>query len=242
MERHVGAQRSWLGHNNIQKVSNVTFSKHLKQLIWWSHQGGVGSTTQWPTLRVWQKGWNKPAAKSSLWWSLFPIYEGEAPQTPEFIYEKMSIYSYTFKLLLPPKYSPFDTIHLLRCFSTALNSVWTHRFWCLSMLPPFFVSSLPYQPNVSLWGLFHLGKQTNKKSHSQGDQLNRESRAQGSCHFLVKNCWALSVVGTGTLINHPSWKGKMCLESSKKVHWSRTQPLTTTPIGTLIQMGSYNTH
>ena len=35
---------------------------------------------------------------------------------------------YNFKLQSPSKYSPFDTIHLLRHFSTPQNSVWTYRF------------------------------------------------------------------------------------------------------------------
>ena len=34
------------------------------------------------------------------------------PQTPEFIYGQLNIYSYIFKLLAPSKYSPCDAIHL----------------------------------------------------------------------------------------------------------------------------------
>ena len=54
---------------------------------------------------------------------IFPdtIYEGAKKM--EFIYKKLCIYSYMFKLQSPSKYSPFDAIHLLRhFFSTAQNS------------------------------------------------------------------------------------------------------------------------
>ena len=39
------------------------------------------------------------------------------------------------------------------------SSFWTCQFWCLLVFLPFFVSPLPYQQNVSLWGLFSLRKQ-----------------------------------------------------------------------------------
>ena len=45
-----------------------------------------------------------------------------SPIKPEFIYKKMCIYSYMFKVQSPSKYSPFDAIHLLRLFSIAQNS------------------------------------------------------------------------------------------------------------------------
>ena len=38
------------------------------------------------------------------------------PKTPKFIYQKLCIYYYKFKLQSPSKHSPFDTIHLSRCF------------------------------------------------------------------------------------------------------------------------------
>ena len=46
----------------------------------------------------------------------FQIYKGE-PKNLEFIYEKLCIYSYIFKLHSPSKYSPFDTLCLSRHFS-----------------------------------------------------------------------------------------------------------------------------
>ena len=44
-------------------------------------------------------------------------------------------------------------------FSTAQNRFWTHWFWCLLVLLPFFASPLPHQQNISLWGCFPSGKQ-----------------------------------------------------------------------------------
>ena len=69
----------------------------------------------------------------------------------------------------------------------------------LSVWMPFsasagFVSLVPHQGNISLWGLFHLG---NRKSLRQ-DLVNREGGA-GDMPFLVKNCWSLSPVWAGVL-------------------------------------------
>ena len=50
------------------------------------------------------------------------LYTGGTPKT-EFIYKKLCIYSYMFKLQLPSKYSTFDAIHLSRIFSTLLKTV-----------------------------------------------------------------------------------------------------------------------
>ena len=77
----------------------------------------------------------------------------------QFIYKKLCIYSYTFKLQSPSKYSSFDAIHLLRRFFHCSDSFWTHWFLCLLVLLPFFVSLLPHQQNVSIWGHFSSGKQ-----------------------------------------------------------------------------------
>ena len=53
-----------------------------------------------------------------------------------------------------------------RDFSPLL-SLWTHRFWCLLVLLLSFVSPLPHQQSISLWGFFSSRK-TNKKYHSGG--------------------------------------------------------------------------
>ena len=76
----------------------------------------------------------------------------------EIYLEKLCIYSYMLKLQSPSEYFPFDAIHLGDFFfCNAQNSFWIHRFWCLLVLLPFFVSLLPHQQNISLWGFFHLG-------------------------------------------------------------------------------------
>ena len=53
-----------------------------------------------------------------------------------------------------------STLHFMRYtywdfFFTAKNSFWTHWFWCLLVLLPLFVSPLPHEQNISLWGIFH---------------------------------------------------------------------------------------
>ena len=152
----------------------------------------------------------------------------------EFIYKKLCIYSYMFKLQSPSKYSPFEEIHLSRLFSTAQNSFWIRWFWCLLVLLPFFVSPLPHWQNVSLWGFFIQGI---KKKLPRWIRVNRENGARGPHCFLVKNYWTLSMVWAGVLVSHPSWNGRMRWVF-KKIHWSWMQPLTTPPAGTLTQMGS----
>ena len=119
--------------------------------------------------------------------------------------------------------------------STAQHSVWTCQFWGFSVLLPFFVSSLPHQRSVYLWGLFSLGETS--KNHSGQYQINREGGAQGSFH-----CWSKTAedCGVGRFTRKPpSWNGQMHWKSfPEKFHWGWTQPLTTTPASTLIQMGS----
>ena len=98
-----------------------------------------------------------------------------SPKTQEFIYKKLCIYSYMFKLQLPSKYPPFDAIHLWRCF-----------FHCSKQ----FVSFLILMPfSVSAIFLFHSSTLTkclplrtffiweNKKSQLGWDQVNREGGA-----------------------------------------------------------------
>ena len=65
-----------------------------------------------------------------------------------------------FKLQSLSKYSPFDVIHLLRCFSIAQNSFWTCQFWCLSVLLPFLSSHLFHvDKTFSSEDFFHPWKQ-----------------------------------------------------------------------------------
>ena len=137
----------------------------------------------------------------------------------EFIYKELCVYSYMFKLQSSSKHSPFDAIYLLRLFSTAQNSFWTHWVWCLLILLSFFVSPLPIQQNISLWGLFFFIQRHNKKSCLGWDQVNREGHAIFAIIVMlsfVKNCWTLSTLWAGVLINHTSWNGQMCWKSLQK--------------------------
>ena len=136
-----------------------------------------------------------------------------------------------------------STLHLTQYtyqydFFTARNSFWTRWFWCLLVLLLFFLSPLPHQQNVSLWGLFSSGETNKQKRVVQGEIGWIGRVGYGVMLFWVKNCWTLCRVWAGVPVNHPSWNGQTLWKSSKKPHWSWTQPLTTTPAGTLIQMGS----
>ena len=162
------------------------------------------------------------------------IYEGGLKNL-EFIYKKFCIYSYIWKLQSPSKYSPFDVIRLLRLFSTAQKQFLDLLILMLFSVSAFFVSPLPYRQNIFLWRLFSSGK--TKKSCSGRDQVNVEGGPwESSCFgqkLLNTQC------GVGWCARKPpitKW-ANILKESSKPVHRSRTQPLTTTPTGALIQMG-----
>ena len=124
---------------------------------------------------------------------------------PEFIYKKLCI-------LRCLNFSHFQsTFHLMqytcRDFPTAQNSFWTHRFWCLLVFLPFFVSPLPQWQNVPLWGLFSFRKI--KKSYLGWGQVNRKSGAWGPCYFGQK------LLNTQYETSHHEM-GKALKESSKK--------------------------
>ena len=107
------------------------------------------------------------------------IYEGGPPKT-EFIYKKLCIYSYTFKLQSPSKYSPFDTIYLWRHFF-----YFSKQFLNSSMLMPFSASAIfcfTFSTSATHFSLrtFFI-RQTKKKSLSQWDGVNRRGGAWASC-------------------------------------------------------------
>ena len=156
----------------------------------------------------------------------FLLYE-EGPRNPGTFKWKIVYYPYMFKLQSPSKYSPFDAIHLLRLFPTAQNSFWTCWFWCLLVLRLFFVSPLPHQQKYFpvrtffIWG--------NKKQVTWG-VIGWIGRVRHRGHAVFGQ--------VPSFVNHPSWNGQTCWNSLQKIHWSWTQPLTTMPAGTLLQMGS----
>ena len=48
---------------------------------------------------------------------------GDLPKKQNLFVKEIVYYSYMFKLQSPPKYSPFDAIHLSRCFFPLLKTV-----------------------------------------------------------------------------------------------------------------------
>ena len=99
-------------------------------------------------------------------------------------------------------------------FSTAQNSFWTCQCWCHLVLLPFSASLIPYWQNVSLWGLFSFRK--TRKSRSGQDQVNRKGGVWGTV-FFGQNCWTLTVVRAGALVNHSSWDGQTYWKSLQKI-------------------------
>ena len=137
-----------------------------------------------------------------------------------------------------------STLHLMQytyqdIFSNCSKQFWTHGFWCLLVLLPFFVSCLPHQQNFSIWGLFS-SKETNK-SRSGKDRVNREGGAWRSCHFWSKSAEHSAKCGqVRSQITHHEM-GKHAVSSKKfteakhslsqqhqLVHWYRWVPRTLT--------------
>ena len=76
----------------------------------------------------------------------------------EFIYKKLCIYSYMFKLHSPSKCSAFDARHLSRHSFHHSKQFLNSSILMPSVLLLFFVSPLPHQQNSSLWGIFSSGE------------------------------------------------------------------------------------
>ena len=160
-------------------------SGHMPRLQAWSLVGGTWeATTHWCF---------SPSLSPSLLLSL----------KINRIFKKLCIYSYLFKFHFK------STLHLMQhtyqdCFSTAQNSFWTHWFWCLLVLLPFFVSPPPHWKKFPFEAFFHQGKQ---KNITWGEIRCIGRVGHEVMPFLVKKSWILSAVWAGTLVNHPSWNG-----------------------------------
>ena len=144
-----------------------------------------------------------------------------------------------FKLLSPTKYSPSDAIHLLRCF-------FHHSEQFLNSIFMFFSASVIFCFTSFILANHFLGlfssRETNKKKCSEQDQVIWEGGAQGHAVFGQKLLNTQHGVGR-CACKSPILKWANALkESSKKIHLSQMQPLTTMPAGTLIEMDSWNTH
>ena len=159
----------------------------------------------------------------------------ETPQNTKFIYKRLSIYSYMFKLQSPSKYSPFDAIHLLsnffHCWKQLLNSL---TFMPFSVSAIFCFTSFTYWKMFPFEDFFHPRKQKSLK----WDQMNKECGAGGSWNFWSKTANTQHAVSRWPHKSHILKWANALKESSNKIHWSQMQPLTTMPAGTLIQMGS----
>ena len=119
------------------------------------------------------------------------------------IYKKLCIYSYTFKLQSPFKYSPFEPINQTR-LSNAQNSFWTHLFWCLLVLLLFFCST--YSTLAKCFPLRTFFIQGVQKKLLRRDQVNTEGGAEWEDHaiFSSKSAECAALCEQVQLVNHPS--------------------------------------
>ena len=138
--------------------------------------------------------------------------QGGTQESLEFIYKKLCIYSYKFKLQSPSKYSTFDAIHLSRLFPLLKSVVDLVDFdaflcFCHFLFHLFFFGVMfPFED------FFHPGKQ--KKSLGEIWWIGRVGHRV--MLFLVKKCWALRAVWAGALVEYPSWNGQTQWKSLQK--------------------------
>ena len=146
------------------------------------------------------------------------------PKKLEFIYKKLCIFSYIFKLLSPSKHSPFDVIHLSRHFSTAENSCWTHWFWYLLVLLPFFC----FTSSISAK---HFPLRIFSSRETEKELLGVWSYEQRGCRMGVMSFFGKKFLCL-YITHHKIGK------HVEKIHWNWMMPLPLMAAGTLIQMGS----
>ena len=109
-----------------------------------------------------------------------------------------------------------STLHLMQCtygdiFSTSQNSFRSHRFWCVFMFLPFFgFTCSTLAKHFPMRTFFILGNKEKSPGRRSGESVGRSMRVM---MFLVKNCWTLSEVWAGELVNQPSWNGQTCCNS-----------------------------
>ena len=159
------------------------------------------------------------------------------PQKVEFIYKKLHIYSYMFKLHVTFKVlsiwcnTPIKTFLLL--LKTVLNSLILMPF-CASAV--FCFISFTSAKHLSLRTFFI---QWNKKV--TWGEIQWIGRVGHGDHAVIWPKTAAHSVQCGQVHSYIIYhKMGKCIERvfKKKIYWSQTQPLKTTPGGTLIQMGS----
>ena len=160
------------------------------------------------------------------------------PKYLGFIYKKLWIYSYMFKLQSPSKYSPFDVIHLLRCSFHC-----SKQFLNSSILMPFRASAIffvsPFSGKCFPLRTFFI--RGNKKKVTWG-KIGWIGRVGQRGHVIFGQKLLNTQCGQ-VLIYHPLWNGQMCWKNllknfteakhslsqqSQLVHWYRRVPRTLT--------------
>ena len=171
---------------------------------------------------------------------LWKFTRGEPKKTGIYLWKKLCVYPYMFKLQPSSKYSPCAAIHLLRCFSTAPNSFLTRQSGCLLVLLSFFVLPLPRLQNICLWGLF--SSRETRKCCWGWDWVNREDGHGGRVVFGQKLLHTQCSAGRCACESAIMKWANVLKESSKKfteakcslsqqcqlVHWHRWVPRTLT--------------
>ena len=144
-----------------------------------------------------------------------------------------------FKLQSPSKCSPFDAIHLSRLFYHCSKQFLKASVWMPCSASAVFLFHLFLFGNTFPFeDFFHLGKQ-NKVCWGEIGWVGRVERGVTPFWWNTAEHSAQCGQVCSQITHHEMGK---CVESSKKICQSQTQPLTATPAGALIRMGSWNTH
>ena len=89
-------------------------------------------------------------------------------------------------------------------FSAPQSSFWTHWFWCILVLLPFFCFTSSRQQNIALWGLFSSRK-TKKVVRGETGWIERVGHRG---HAIFSKIAELSTVWAGVHQKHPWWNGQ----------------------------------
>ena len=168
------------------------------------------------------------------------LYEG-GPPTLEFIYKKVCIYFNMFKLRSPSKYSPFDEYTYEDIFSHCSKQFLNSSILMLFSAPAIFCFTSSISAKCFLWG--HFSSRETKKKVTQGKigwirRLGNGGNAVFGKKLLNTQCSVSRYASKSPIMK---WANTL-KKSSKKIHLSQIQHLTTPPAGTLIQMDSKNSH
>ena len=170
------------------------------------------------------------------WLFHFNMYEGGPKITRKLFIKILCIYSYMLNHQSPSKCSPFDIIHLLRCFSTAQNSFELVDFDAVSWFYHLFFFLFYIRKMFPFEDIFHLGKQK-KVIWGEIGWIGRVL-PRGHAIFYQKLLNIQHSVGRCAR-KSPIMKCERVERVLKREpHWRQMQLLTTMPAGTLTQMSS----